>query len=152
MEEEWLCRGFPPWAGLSFSTCKSQLRGLEPDCVQRMGLPVISYGTLGKPLNLPEFHSPSWKMRACAWRGTWHAAHSDVSYYYLDTIHFGDFLLAEAVEKRRLRHTELDPQTKHWSWVYRVPLRRVEAGTKSSSDFLFYSRWVLRFMLGQWPF
>lgn len=117
-----------------------------------MGLPVISYGNLGKPLNLPEFHSPSWKMRECAWCGTWHTAPSDVSYYHLDTIHFGNFLLAEAVEKKRLRHTELDPQTKNWSCVYRVPLRRVEARTKSSNDFLFHSRWVLRFMLGQWPF
>lgn len=68
------------WGSHSPPVSHSSESWSQTDCVQMVALPVISYGTLGKPFNLSEFHSPCLKMRSAqCMLSAWH---SDISYYH----------------------------------------------------------------------
>lgn len=53
----------PRWGSCSPSESHSSEGWSQTDGVQMVALPVISYGTLGQPFILSEFHCPCWKTR-----------------------------------------------------------------------------------------
>lgn len=130
VEEEPICRGSGPQAGPSFSICRSHISGVESDRVQTVDLPIIS-GTLSKTLNLSEKQESLLVVvpgKQC----------SNVSSYHFYTICFGNFLLAEAVEREGQDTLSLILKPRIGTGVYEVLRCRVEAGTDVQATFLCY--------------